>query len=437
MRLSNLILLAGLALAAIGCGGGGAGGGGSTASGPLFMTDSLDNRDHVWVTVKKVALTGASGAATVFDDSAGKTIDLKTLRDASGQRFAFLGNAPSGTWTGVSVTVDKTVVLFPAGSGTGQVREFAGNNGATAVLSLTFATPRSIGSGGMAIDFDLASWDDNGTTVSGSPFLRESSGSGLDDPSRHEHEDFGGTIQGLGASGFNLVRGGRTVAVAITAQTVIFNDNGAPNPHLANGQRVEVQGVFSPSQNAIVADSIKIELEAGGGAEVRGPASSIGAGTFVLSVREARDFTPTSTEVNVVTGPGTVFISHGGMTLTSAEFFAALSNGMEVEVEGSYDAGTNTLTATKAKLEDGADDGEVKGLASAVNVPGGTFDVAAQQWQGLNLTPGQVVHVITNAGTFFDGIALSQITGGMSLEVEGDFNASNGTLTATRVKLDN
>jgi hypothetical protein len=456
MKTSYLLVLLGLLIAAIGCGGGSGGaGGGTSARGSLFMTDSLDTHDHVWITVNKVVLTGAGGNATVFDDTVGQTVDLKTLRDSSGERYAFLAAVPAGTYTGASVTVDKTVTLFSGGSSTGVTRVFAGNNGSTATLTIGFSTPRSFGPGqGFALDFNLADWNDDGTTITGSPFLREGQGAGLHDGSRHEHDGFHGVIQGLAGviptQSFNLVRGSHSTAVVTNAQTVIFNSNGAPSPTLTNGERVEVRGAFSVDQNAIVADSIKIRAPGDGDddeQEVQGPVSDInaGAGTFVVTIDEAHHFIPTDTTVTVTTGASTVFVSGGGIILTPADFFAALANGQEIEVEGIYDANTNTLAATRVKLEDGENedhDSQVKGPVSAINVPALTFDVTAQEWEGISLGANQVVHVVTNGSTVFEhgSMTASQffaaLTSGQQVEVEGVFDAGTSTMTAAKVDLE-
>src|ERR1041385_556350 len=101
-----------LLVAVVGCGGGGGSSSSPavrSASLVVFATDSPDTEnDHVWATLFKVEVVDQSGGTqTVFDDSAGKTIDLKTLRDANGQRFAFLadGSVKSGTHTSARVTI--------------------------------------------------------------------------------------------------------------------------------------------------------------------------------------------------------------------------------------------------------------------------------------------------------------------------------------------
>ena len=380
MKIRHLLALAALLLLALGCGGGGTGG--SVSSGALFMTDSLDSNTHVWVTVKKVVLLGASGNVTVFDDSAGATIDLKTLRDPAGERYSFLATARAGTYTGVTFTMDKTLVLFTSGSATGQSRVFAGNNGTTADLTLMFASARTIGpSNDLAVDFDLSSWDDDGTTISSSAFLRESSGVDLDNPGRHEHNSQHGTISDLTGTApdltFTLHEEHRTLTVMTNSETVI--EEGAT---LQDGLRVKVKGMFSTVDNAFIADSVKVESEGDDDMpEVDGAVSNIVglSGTFDIEVHEADNFCPHVDTVHVVTNGTTVFTDVHGSVVTSVEFFVALLAGDQLQVSGMFDSGTNTLTAVRVGFDDednggggGDTGGDTGGGTSTTTTTGGS-----------------------------------------------------------------
>jgi hypothetical protein len=81
-------------------------------------------------------------------------------------------------------------------------------------------------------------------------------------------------------------------------------------------------------------------------------------GTFVIATKKVRGFTPSQTTVNVTTSGSTVFLTDGGRTKTQAEFFALLATTPIAEVKGTYNAATNTLTATKVKVEDESNDGQ-------------------------------------------------------------------------------
>jgi len=363
MKLKHaLVLIAALTallIGMIGCGGGGGSVGGD--SGALFITDGLDGHDHVWVTMKKAVLTGASGNVTVFDEPSGKTFDLKSLRDGSGERYAFIGTIPNGTYTGITFTLDKTLTLFPAGSQNGLTRVFAGNNGSTVNLVLSFTSTQSVNRDqNLALDFDLASWTDDGVTVSGAPFLKEGQGHGLGDMERHEHNSRWGTVTDLRGNApdqtFNLTRRGLTVAVVTNRDTDFRNSEPARPFQLENGKIVKVTGRYSVELGAIVADSIRIRSrsEEEEEPEVEGPVSNInaGAGTFTITIEEADHFQPLFATVDIITDEHTVFTSRTGLVVSPAEFFAGLVEGTELQAVGEYDPATNTITAIRVSYED-------------------------------------------------------------------------------------
>jgi hypothetical protein len=364
-----------MAAALAGCGGGG---GGSSVAPPVsgasgrlgvLVTDSFrEDFSHVWVTLYKVVLNRSTGMpVTVFDDSAGRVIDLKTLRDATGARFSFLteNSVPSANYSGAQVTIGNTLSLIPAGAATGSVtpledslpRDGQGHP----QIAFPLSAPRDLGRGAddLVIDFDLANFLLSNGKVR--PALKEGAKSGIDDPARHENEEYHGTVSNLSGIApnftFTLTRpGGMTVAVVTSASTTLFNSNAAPDPTLANGKTVEVRGRFNTASHQLTATSIKIEdsAEAEDRPEVRGVPSAIhaDAGTFQVSPLKAKGFVPTTTTVNVVTDASTVFRAHNGLSLSAGDFFTRLATATFVEVEGSFDAGTNTLTARHAKLED-------------------------------------------------------------------------------------
>ena len=120
MKPGLTISLLAAALLVSGCGGGGGGGAiAASAPAPIFVTDSLDGHDHVWVTITKVVLHGAGTAVTVFEPAGGMTVDLRSLRDPIGARFGFLATAREGVFDDITFTLGKDVVLFETGSPNG------------------------------------------------------------------------------------------------------------------------------------------------------------------------------------------------------------------------------------------------------------------------------------------------------------------------------
>ena len=457
-------LLGIVAIAAFGCGGGGGGGGSNgNDSANLFLTDDLNaGYDHVWVTVKQVTLGQVGGGSdVVFNSTTGVTVDLRSLSDAQGKRFKFLvrDDGLSGQYDSVTVTLDDDVNLFTTGSSTGLARTFEGSVNGEKTLTANFPA-REFGPGNddLVIDFDLATWNDNGTQVTGANIKAVAFDNGLNDDSRHERENYPGTITNLSGTApnqtFTLLRGNHTVEVQLNADTEIHRSGGDGNPVLVSGEHVVVRGHFDVTLNKLIAEKVKItgDDDDEDEDEARGDVSNIDAtaGTFDLSVDDADNFLPTGDPIHVVTNVSTTYRNGAGNTVTKEEFFAILETGNEVEVEGTYDSGTNTLTAVKVKFEDDDDDednAEVTGASSSVDATLFTFKVQASAFSGINVAPGTLIDVVTTDSTVYRPLSggdpdidratfFAAITGtpGHIIEVEGNWNGT--VLTAFKVKLE-
>ncbi len=457
-----LMLLAVAALALAGCGGG-SGGSASNADAGFFATDNLsDNYDGVWVTIRKVQLRKADDSfITIFDDAIGKIVNLRSLNDGA-ERYAFFGedSVPQGTYTGLRVELDRDVVLFPTGSSTGQNRVFDdayGNDRAR--LDLIFGSAKTVGPSGLnfVCDFDLSAWEDVGGEIRNA-IIDDSPGNGMNDPDRHENEDYDGRINELAGTAPNFTfvltsESNNKLEVEANSDTVVFNNNGQPNPTLTNGARIEVRGKFNPATGKLLATSIKIK---GSGDddefEVKGvPSLANAAGrTFKVTTRECEGFIPGGTLVNIVVTDATRFFTDNGLVLTEAQFFELLpidSGGLEVEVEGAvYNFETNTLTAKKCKIEHEGEnqehEAEARGVPSNLLPEPGTFDIALTSWEGFSATAAQIIHITTNGeteykdgnnekiskGAFFELLAIAT-----TVKVEGRYE--NGTIAAHELTL--
>lgn len=355
----------------VGCGGGGVSSlsgatGGSRVA--VLLTDSFrEDYAHVWATIYRMELTSQSGSKVVlFDDSEGHQIDLKTLRDASGERFSFLGSAtvPAGTYTGISVTVGPTMQLFRNGVAVGDPlpvddslpKDTSGNP----ILSLTFGTPKTVSSGttNIVVDFDLARFIVRNSKVI--PAIKEGTTNGLANFGRHNQGGYRGTVSSLTGTApdltFTLTRkDGTTVSVTTSASTALYGTG-----TLADGVTVEVRGTLDTTTQALVATHLQV---AGTGGprkpRVSGAASDLNAtaGTFTVTVSGACVFTPSQTTVNIVTSETTAFRGDDGSTLTKADFFTALAATPNVLASGTYDSAANTLTADVVKIVDATQDG--------------------------------------------------------------------------------
>ncbi|WP_395145861.1 DUF4382 domain-containing protein [Armatimonas sp.] len=358
------------ALALAGCGGSGAGTATTGGKATVLLTDSFrEDFGHVWATIYHVELVAQGGGApvVVFDDPSGRQIDLKTLRDASGARYAFLSTAtvPEGVYTGVSVTIGSTMQLFKAGVAVGNPiavdASIPTNSSGQPVIAVTFRSPKTVSASSSAticVDFDLARFILRGSKVL--PALVEGDGSGLNNPARHEKDDYHGVVSALTGTdpvlSFTLSRGrGMSVTVVTTAATALFGAT------LAQGSIVEVTGTLDTSTDTLVAT--RIEVRGAGApshetdedrARAAGAARALDAtnGTFTLTVARAHDLKLSQTTVKIVTSASTIYRGDAGTTQTQAAFFAALAATPNAIVGGTYDASTNTLTAVEVGVVD-------------------------------------------------------------------------------------
>jgi hypothetical protein len=361
----------------IGCGGGSQSGTalitGSRAT--LLITDSFrEDYAHVWATIYHVEVTPQTGTPTVlFDDPTGRLIDLKTLRDISGERFSFLGTAaiPDGTYTGISVTVGKTMELMRNGANVGDPLTVdttlpVDTNG-NPILALTFTTPKVVSSSSinLIVDFDLARFVVRNSNVI--PSIKEGDSTNLNRKECHNADGYSGTVSNLSGTAPDLTftltrRSNMTMTVTTTASTAVSGTG-----TLANGSFVEVTGTLDPTAQTLIATALEVpansphttEAEGTRTPRAGGTASRIDttAGTFVLTIDKARGFMPSQTTVNIVTNSETAFRADNGTTQTAAEFFTALAATPYVTVDGAYDIATNTLTATRARVVDTTQDG--------------------------------------------------------------------------------
>lgn len=456
------VLVAAIAVFAVGCGGGGSSSGGGVDTSQqvsMFVTDDLStNYDHVWVRFHEVELEFSGGSSKVFSSDAGVEVDLRALNTGSANLFKFLGAAafPSQSVTGIKFTVGRDLVLFTTGSTTGMNAQFATafnlTNGRSR-FGITPSSPLTVPAGGaVAFDFDLANW----TLASGfvTPVGSVFGGSGLDDPANHVSDDFSGTVSELAGTAPNFTMkvtraGGQVVQVKTDANTSIFNSDGSSSPVIADGKRVEVRGVFSTSSQSFLASVVKIEDSNGSGDDedkveglVRNP--NEGSGQFEVKATETRGFLPNDLWVIVKTTATTKFFNRQGVVISASAFYAALTSG-SAEAEGNYNTGTNTLTATKVKLEDGSggdDYSEAKGPATAVNAALGTLSISMSEWSGFAGSAGGTLNITTNGSTTYrdaNGATISSTTffaqalTAVAVKVEGTY--SSGSMLAKRLEI--
>ena len=345
-----------LALTA-GCGSGGTGtslsAAGGRASLDVFVTDGFsDQYKQVLATLFKIELT-TDGATfqTVFNDTAGRTLDLASL--ASTAELLASVTVPPGTYTQARITFGDHITLV-SNSGTSTsvaVDPSAGtaSNGQVAVLVNSPTTVQVNQSNTVFVDFKLAEFQLVGNVVR--PSIHCGNGdSGMINRQRTAH--LTGTVTGLtGTTAFTLQdKNGRTVAVTLTDTTTVTSGQTGSAVTLANGQNVIVVGTFDRTTNTVTAMSVTLnDFTTINHARAEGTVASVDttAGTFILTVERADGIMPTAGTITVATNTSTQFGRGRHQQVT----FADVKAGVEVEVNGVFDTTTQTLTAKFVGLD--------------------------------------------------------------------------------------
>ena len=293
------------------------------------------------------------------------------------------------------------------------------------------------------VDFDLANFAILGGMVM--PALARGDDSTIGNPGRHEIEDYKGTVANLTPTSFRLIADvGAPFQVNYDANTPVYkSSNGAPTT-LANGQRVEVRGFFV--SGVLTAVSIKVKDEPGGGAgevEARGGNTNInlGAKTYVLAnIQGVQGFMPQGSTVNVVWTDSTVF-RRSGVQVSADQ----LLNWPFSEVKGSYNASTNTITATRITLENNLNgeqggEAEAKGDISQVDLNANTM-VLLNSRDIEGFTPqGSTVNVTWTSETVFrrsgNTVTENALLQWPIAKVKGLYVSATNTIQASRITLD-
>ena len=211
-----------------------------------------------------------------------------------------------------------------------------------------------------------------------------------------------GLVQSVAADGLSLVVMGQTVLVD---NTTLIDDN-IPNRDITRlvpgTDNVEVNGHIRP--NGIIQATFIERKLIGVTPEVRGfvGSHSAGAATFLI---------------------GNLTVDYTGAIINDMPSPSGSNwDGLFVEVKGTFNSPTTTLTATKVEPENQgvqqADEFEVEGFVTRVDGPDDFF---------IGST-----HVQTTENTEFRGGTIDEIVEGAKLSAEGRF--ANGILTAKHVK---
>lgn len=350
---------------------GGCGGGGGSATGAtnttgraavlnVYVTDGFsDAYKQVQVTLFKIELTSdGTNFVTVFEDTAGRTLDLRSLL-ATTELLASV-NVAAGTYTQARVTFADhfTLVNRDGASSSVAVDPTVGTAAGSGQIAVTVSTPTKVladQAATLLLDFKLAKFQLVGNVLR--PHVEGSGAAGLAGKLCDGH--LNGTVANLSADGttFDLQnRDGRTIHVIVSDATVITDGESGAAVTLANNQNVLVEGTFDTATSTVTAAAVTLHTPSvAHGPRAGGTIASVdaGAGTFVLTIERADGIQPIGGTITVLTNASTVFRKgrHAAGT------FADLAVEGSVRVGGTFDAATQTLTATVVELSPGKDHG--------------------------------------------------------------------------------
>ena len=428
----------------------------------VFVTDGIsDKYDHVWVSIKKIDLKlAAGGTRTIFEDPQGVGVDLASLHDESGPRYRYINDLtlPAGTYTGATITLDKSAILFPTNNATGQSTAFAkqADGAKDATIEVKFDPPKLLGTGhdDLVFDFDLSKWSEEGGKLSA--VVVPSLGAGLESSDRNSAVIERGTVEDLKgdvpAWSFTLKDGKLDGVDVVTSATtaLIGLDTSAP-AELKKGTAVEITGIFDTNTRKFNASSVRVvDPKAAPSAQVSGVVSSIDAktGTWLVTPNQTRSMLPQAVSVPVSLSDHTQFFGASGLSLSKDDFFKGLSasKSVNVLVEGTYDSSKNTMLVGDARLLDADTQPAVKvtGLVGDPKTDDQTFGLTVSGYEGLLSKVGAGARVaITPTTTFVDesgkSIASDAFFASLATPkdaaVEGVLDTSTGNVLATTVKL--
>jgi len=334
-----------------GCGSGGTGStgltSGSRAALDVYVTDGFsDQYKQVLATLYKIELT-ADGVTfqTVFEDTAGRTLDLSSL--ASTTELLASITVPEGTYTQARITFgDHITLVSNAGVSTSAAVDSSIGTASNGQVALTVSTPARVlanQTNSVTVDFKLAEFQLIGGVLR--PSIGCVSGMGPHPGGQHTAHLQGTITAVTGTTGFTLQGDhGRTTTIALTSTTTITSGQTGALFTPAVGQSVIVEGTYDPSTATLTATSVTLDdfttiRHAGGTGAVASVDSA--AARFVLTLQRGEGITPKGGTITVATDANTRFmIGHHQQGSLSD-----VTVGAKVEVNGTFDTTTQTLTA--------------------------------------------------------------------------------------------
>ncbi|MEP6756987.1 MAG: DUF4382 domain-containing protein [Chthonomonadales bacterium] len=368
---SMLALSAALGIGLVGCGGGSGSGGSSTRSAPtnVFVTDGFgDLYSQVWVTLFSIDLQadGSSTFTNVYSSATGIQVNLADLSTVA--QLLNTASIPVGKYSKAKITFGDHFTVVPSGGTVSQSIAVAPNvgvqSGGQVAITVNMNTNITAGTTNKVIvDFDLAAFQ----LITGKIVPSCKQGDEGEFNLKTKRGEYEGVVSNLVAgSSFQIVRGTKTLNIAINSNTVVMSDSTGATGVLANGQNVEVKGTFDPTTQILTATTIKVndtsdsedddhgDNNGGGGhsdhhrSGLEGVVKSVNtvSSYFEVTIHEIEHFQLPGATIHVIYTNSTVFHKRGATSASIADVVA----GVKVEVVGTFDPIAKTITAARVEI---------------------------------------------------------------------------------------
>lgn len=362
-----------------GCGGGSTSA--TTRGVDIYVTDQFaDQYSHVWVTLQSIAVGDGKSFTDVYSATAGKTIDIVSLKDTA-ELLSSIQLADT-RYTHIRVTYSDTVTLVDA-SGTSTVMQVAPSPSTTVGGGLAIHTSatrvpfKASTNRQLVVDFNLASFEVSGGKLKVG--IVPEPPIGFD--GKFKRFANSGQVSNLTATSFVMTGGDNrppvqiqpyplppapnpgmrsSINVTFDANTVCLGPDG-PGASLSNGQKVIVRGSYDDASKTLTATEISIvpmgganpgghpgihpgDDTSGAGDHIGGIVTAIDEATGIVTIkpRESNHATGVNLVKVSVSGTDKVLLGQGGRPqpglLTGISVGDAVSVHGTLAADGTFDA---------------------------------------------------------------------------------------------------
>ncbi len=220
-------------------------------------------------------------------------------------------------------------------------------------------------------------------------------------------------------SGFTLQMGGsQTLAVTVSSSTTITNLSDGSTATLADGQRVQVAGVYDPIAKSCAASAIVVN-------DIKPTVTVFGTTSGLAS--DGASFTLTDDAGNTLT---VTISSSTTVTKESDSSGTLVTGGVYVKVTGALETTTNTVAATTILICDVQPTVTVRGVVSNLASDSTSFTIKCHKGSTVTIAVGSATITKKSTG------ATTTLANGQDVIVTGALNRATKTIAATAIVVD-